>query len=218
MHLPLLLVALLHSELLRPVMGCLVQLHQLHRQVLDSVRQLPHLPLRVCTHPCICRSIWNCRSPPATGAAPWLALPAASTPSFSFSAASAPATGGIFSTGAQPTGTPAFGAALPSTTLIGGGSALPSSPAQTLFGAAPSFSGPLGGGFSASAGAFTPGAGIHPSSLAPTGISTLASPSVNAAPYGNSLAVPPPVISPVSTAKQSHKNLCLGAHLLTQLM
>ena len=44
-HLPLLLVALLRSELLRPVMGCLVQLHQLHRQVLDSVRQLPHLPL-----------------------------------------------------------------------------------------------------------------------------------------------------------------------------
>ena len=155
-------------------------------------------------------SLFGTAGAPATGAALSLALPAASTPSFSFSAASAPATGGIFSTGAQPTGTPAFGAALPSTTLIGGGSALPSSPAQTLFGAAPSFSVPLGGGFS-SAGAFTPGAGIHPSSLAPTGISTVASPSVNAAPYGNSLAVPPPVISPVSTAKQSHKKSLLGS-------
>ena len=145
---------------------------------------------------------------PATGAALSLAPPAASTPSFSFSAASAPATGGIFSTGARPTGTPAFGAALPSTTLIGGGSALPSSPAQTLFGAAPSFSSPLGGAVSSS-GAFTPGAGIHASSPAPTGIAILASPSVNAAPYGNSLAVPPPVISPVSTAKQSHKKSLL---------
>jgi hypothetical protein len=44
-HLPLLPVALLHSELLKPVMGCLVQLHQLHRQVLDSEQQLPRLPL-----------------------------------------------------------------------------------------------------------------------------------------------------------------------------
>ena len=173
MHLPLLLVALLRSELLRPVMGCLVQLHQLHRQVLDSVRQLPHLPLEGLQAPLHLPGLFGTAGAPATGAALSLALPAASTPSFSFSAASAPATGGIFSTGAQPTGTPAFGAALPSTTLIGGGSALPSSPAQTLFGAAPSFSGPLGGGFS-SAGAFTPGAGIHPSSLAPTGISTLA--------------------------------------------
>merc|ERR1712216_30749 len=93
---------------------------------------------------------------------------------------------------------------------IGGGSALPSSPAQTLFGAAPSFSSPLGGGFS-SAGAAVPGAGIHASSLAPTGIATLAAPSVNAAPYGNSLAVPPPVISPVSTVKQPHKKSLLGS-------
>ena len=45
MRLPLLPVALLSSELLKPVMGCLVQLRQLHRQVLDSVQQLPHLLL-----------------------------------------------------------------------------------------------------------------------------------------------------------------------------
>ena len=155
-------------------------------------------------------SLFGTAGAPATGTALSLGQPAASTPSFSFSAASAPATGGMFSSGARPTGMPSFGATLPSTSLIGGGSVLPSTPTPLLFGAAPSYPSPLGGGMSAT-GAFTPGAAVNASSLAPTGNVTLASPSVNAAPYGNSLAVPPPVITPVSTAKQSHKKSLLGS-------
>ena len=155
-------------------------------------------------------SIFGAAGAPVSGTALSLAPPAASTPSFSFSAGSAPATGGMFSAGARQTGIPLFGAAQPSTPLSGEGSVLPPSPTQTLFGAAPSFQSPLGGGISV-VGAFTPAAAVNASSLAPAGFETLASPGVNASPYGNSLAVPPPVVSPVSTAKQSHKKSLLGS-------
>jgi len=160
--------------------------------------------------PASSHSLFGTAGAPGTGTALSLGQPAASTPSFSFSAASAPATGGMFSSGARPTGMPSFGATLPSTPLIGGGSVFPSTPTQTLFGAAPSYPSLMGGGISAT-GAFTPGTAVNASSFAPAGNVTLASPSVNAAPYGNSLAVPPPVITPVSTAKQSHKKSLLGS-------
>ena len=148
---------------------------------------------------------------------PSLTPTVSSAPAFSFAPASSPLSGGgTFGAAAQPAAAPSFGAGAP--TSLFGTPAVVSAPATSasLFGVAPVPTG-ADGGVTLGYGSKTLGlrSGSTGGVSQGEGIST-GSPSVNAAPYGNSLTVPPPATSPATvTARPLKKSLLVSASAYT---
>ncbi len=146
------------------------------------------------------------------GAGPSLTPTVSSTPAFSFvPASSALSGGGTFGAAAQPVPTPSLGAAAPSS-LFGGVPAMVSAPvtSASLFGA-PVTTG-ANEGVSLGYGSKNLGLGLGCTGGVSQGegVST-ASQSVNAAPYGISLTIPPPATSPATVTTLPLKKSLLGS-------